>query len=317
MGTGSLGNVLLDAQNKVLMDSFDRVQTTWDQWCAVGSAPDFKTINMVAMGTFCDWERVYEGAPIKYGSLQDKKETATIKTYGRGTTISREMFINDDLSALTGLLQKIGIGAATLVEDLVYNSMTASTLVGPSTAETGHATLFVNGENLIASGGTVSVSTLGVARKGLRKLATLGPDDKGQSRTRYTGLMPKFLLTGIDNETTIDQVLGSQYDPAGSAGTLTVNPFGPTGRNRLTPIFSEALQYYLDAQSKSNGWYLIADKNSGFELCKVFFLNGRRRPVLEKADAPIGQALGMSFQGYFDVGVGFPEWRAGFCNAGS
>jgi len=66
-----------------------------------------------------------------------------------------------------------------------------------------------------------------------------------------------------------------------------------------------------------NGWYLIADKNSGFELCKVFFLNGRRRPVLEKADAPIGQALGMSFQGYFDVGVGFPEWRAGFCNAGS
>jgi hypothetical protein len=47
VSTGSLGNILLDAKNKMIAASFDRTATTWDRWCGVGSAQDFKTINMV------------------------------------------------------------------------------------------------------------------------------------------------------------------------------------------------------------------------------------------------------------------------------
>jgi hypothetical protein len=310
----------MDASNKVMGTSFDRVPTTWSAWCDSGSAADFKDINIISKSQFSDWKKVLDGQPIPSGIFRDKYETGSIDTYGLTVSLPRKAIVNDDLGMLTDTLQQIGSGAALGIEDLVYQTLVGTALAGPSITETSRDMFNATDGNLISSSGTVSVTNLGTARQTLRKLSTYGPNDKGVSRARYTGISARYLLTGVDNETSIDQVLGSVYDPSTSNDTQTVNPFGPNGRNRLEPIYSEALQYYLTSAShgnKPNAWYLVADKSAGWVAMRVYFLNGQQRPVLRRKESTVGEPLGISMDGYLDYGVAVPEWRAAVCNDGA
>lgn len=317
VSSGDFSAILMDAMNKVVGTSFEREMTTYQAWCASGSTKDFKTINIISKGAFSDWEKILDGAPIPYGKFSDKYETGSIDTYGKALAMPRKAIINDDMGFFTDLLQMVGAGAARSVDDLVYETMVGTSLAGPTVTETSAAlfnsTATASGGhyNLIATSGVVSHTTLNTAQLRLRTRPKLAPDKK--SKARYAGAAMRYLVTGVNNEMAIRQLLASQYDNA-SAGSLAANMWT---NGSIIPVFSETLQYYLDAQSKSSAWYGIADPNSGYTLCKVFFLNGQRVPTLRRSESSVGEPLGIVMDGYFDFGVAFPEWRAAVCNDGA
>lgn len=318
VSSGDFSAILMDAMNKVIGTAFSREMTTYQLWCASGSAKDFKSINIISKGAFSDWEKILDGAPIPYGKFSDKYETASIDTYGKALAMPRKAIINDDMNFFTDLLQMVGQGAARSVDDLVYETMVGTSLAGPTITETGGAlfnstavTSSGGHYNLIASSGIVSHATLNTAQLRLRTRPKLSPDKK--SKTRYAGASMRFLVTGVNNEMAIRQLLSSQYDNT-ATGSLAANMWT---NGSIIPVFSETLQYYIDLQSKSSAWYGIADPNSGYTLCKVFFLNGQRMPTLRRSESSVGEPLGIVMDGYFDFGVAFPEWRAAVCNDGA
>ena len=327
MTSGSLPSILLDAMNKMIGTSFDSFDPTWAQWCGVGSVSDFKDIHMISRGSFSDVQEIKDGEGPKLGKFDDKQETASLNTYGNGVNISRKTFINDDMGALSDMMSMLGAAHARGVEDLVYSTFVGTSLAGPTMTEPdsdGSTRTFFSSTagtssaaevNLLATSGVLSESTLATARKTLRKLGMLTAKDKGVSRTRWTGLEPRYVLTGVDKEEEIMRYFAS---PALIMNTVADDlvPLSTAKRN-LIPIFSPALQYYLTAQSKADAWYVIADKNSGYQACRVYFLNGNQRPILRKKENSVGEALGMSFDGYFDYGIATPEWRAAVCNDGA
>jgi len=313
---GNFSGIFIDVMNKVVGTSFDRVETTWNKWAATGSAKDFRDIYIVSKGTFSDWQKVPDGRPIPTGVFTDKYETASVDTYGRGLTIPRKAIVNDDMGFMTDLLSFIGQGAAQGIEDLVYETLVGTSLAGPTLKETSRALFNATDGNLISSSGTISHTALKTARQTLRKLAVLAPGDQGESRTRYTGLKGKYILTGVDNESDIDQFLKTPTFMVTGDTDATDKPVANIWTN-LVPIYSESLQYYLDDDSSDNAWYLVADKSQGYALCRVYFLNGQQRPILRKADSGVGEPLGINMEGYLDYGVSFPEWRAAVCNDGA
>ncbi len=320
VSAGHLPYILADASNKVLMKGYEDGPATWRQWCATGSAPDFKTVNMPTLSITSDWAAVIDGEPIPKGKIGDKYETGSVTTHGRGISVSRKAIVNDDLDALTDLLRWLGMGAARRLEDQVYYNLVGTSMAGPTVTESGKTNLFDNTsgkDNLLGSSGAVSTTTLGTARKTLRKLPTLAPDDAGETRSRYTGIDGRYLVTGVDNEEAIMRFFNSAVLGGYGTSAATMLATSNIWTGTVVPIFSPALQYYLTDQSVANGWYLIADPRSGYQLCKVIFLNGKQVPYLRKAESGIGDPLGVNFEGYFDFGVAFPEWRAGVANDGA
>jgi hypothetical protein len=90
------------------------------------------------------------------------------------------------------------------------------------------------------------------------------------------------------------------YDPAGSAGTLTPNPYN--GR------FTVVTDARLDGQvSGTAAWYLLADPNV-YETVEVAFLNGIAEPYMRENPDWAGQ--GMEYMVGVDFGVSALDFRA-------
>lgn len=329
LGTGQLSSILMDAQNKVMGTAFDGFDSTWSQWCGTGSASDFKTINIISSSTFSDVREILDGDAAYKGTLGDKYETASMSTYGNGVVIGRKVFVNDDLGMINDIMQKMGQAHARGVEELVYKTWVGTALAGPQMTETdgnGDTRYLFEDDanssaetecNMLTSTGTLDEPALRTARARLRKLAVLSADDNGMSKTRYTGLQPRYYLAGIENEETDIRYFSST--------TLVMNTVADdmanvsTAKRGITPIFSPTLQYYLDDSSygnASNAFYIIADQNTGYTACRVYFLNGQQRPTLRRREMAAGEPLGIVFDGYFDYGVATPEWRAAVCSDG-
>ena len=72
------------------------------------------------------FERVNESGEYKYGSLMEGGETYQLGTFGKIVAFTRQMIINDDLSALERLPMLFGNAAADLESDIVYGILTAN-----------------------------------------------------------------------------------------------------------------------------------------------------------------------------------------------
>ena len=101
--------------------------------------------------------------------------------------------------------------------------------------------------------------------------------------------------------------MAAQYDPAGSAGTLTPNPW--SGR------FEVITDARLDGQTSGTAaWYLFADPND-IAAFEVVFLDGVQTPFLdEMVDFDTDS---MKFKVRLDYGIACGDWRAGYLNDGA
>ena len=59
--------------------------------------------------------------------------------------------------------------------------------------------------------------------------------------------------------------------------------------------------------NSAKAWYLFANP-SVLAAFEIVFLNGRRRPVIERVEAP-PNTLGMGFRSYLDVGINSQDFR--------
>jgi hypothetical protein len=94
--------------------------------------------------------------------------------------------------------------------------------------------------------------------------------------------------------------MASQYDPAGSAGTLTPNPYN--GR------FEVVTDARLDGQTYGTAaWYLLGDPNI-YDTVEVAFLNGIAEPYMRENPDWAGQ--GVEYMVGVDFGVSALDFRA-------
>lgn len=260
-GTSDFSNLLANVANKALLAGYDEAPETWQEWCRVGSIPDFKATDRAGLSNFSDLDEVKEQGEITHGTLSDVKESLTLVTWAKLFGISRQALINDDLQALGAIPRKMGRAAARKIGDLCYNI-----LIDNAALDQDAVALFsvATHANLITSGAAPSVSTLDVLRT-----AMAVQTDPGGNGT--LGIPIKYLLCPIALQTTSETLVAATYDPAGTAGTLKPNPF----QNRVKVIADAR----LDADSAVK-WYVLADQNM-FDTVEIAFLDGNQSPLLE------------------------------------
>lgn len=303
MGSSDLPAVLADTMNKEFLGGFEGAPTTFQEVVAETDNPNFMTKSMTKISSFSDMDDLPEGMPFKQGKFSDKKEQITLATKGKMLTLTRQLIANNDTAAISTFPRAMSTSMRLKMNRDFYDLLTSNALVGPTCVEDSVA--FFNDTahgNLEASSGVPSVSTLGAADKKMLEQTLLKstPD----APTEYLNLTGSILLTGTANRMTCLQLFGSANDPAATDGKIVTNPYN----GMIRPVFDAYLQSKLTTAGKTYAWYLFAGP-SIFRNWVVAYLSGNRTPTLRSEPSQVGQALGISYDIFFDYAFGFEDYR--------
>ena len=186
--TSDFPYLLADAGNKILLPAYQTATPTYRLIAAQRIFTDFKPHKFLRVGDFPDLLEVGEGGEIQRGTIGENRELVTMGTFARIVSVTRQMLINDDLSAFSDLATLAGRRVANWENAFVYALLAENTNLGPTLSD-GHTLFKTNHNNYTSSGTAVNLPVeLGKSRALMRKQT--GIDGM------KLNLAPRFLVGG-------------------------------------------------------------------------------------------------------------------------
>ena len=286
-GTGAFPGILSNVANKSMAQAYQEAPTTFQLWTGRGSNSDFKAATRYRLSEADSLELIRENGEFEAGEMTEASVTASIATYGKTFSLTRQAIINDDLGALNQMPAKYGAAAKRMIDNMVYKVLTDNpTIEG--------AALFHNSHKNLGSG-ALSVASLGAAKAAMAKQKNIGGKES-------LNIQPAFLIVPVDLEVVAAQLINSVVDP--SKNNAAVNPFA----NKLTVVSTPIL-----SDSSQAVWYLASAP--GFcPTVEVTYLNGVDSPTIESAVQ--FDTLGIKYRIYQDVGVNLLDFRGLYKSSG-
>ena len=222
-----------------LRAAYEAAPTTYQLWARrAANLPDFRITNVLAVGGAPELKKLNEAGEYTYGTISEDATGYRAFSYGRAIALTRQMFVNDDLSAFDRLLQRFGESARRLENRLVYDQIAKN-----PTMQDGKALFHADHGNLLAATSTLTLDNMGKVRALMRKQKDL--DGKTQ-----LNLAPAYLIVPSDLEQAAYTFTSSNYSPTTMAD---VNEFRAGGRTAVEPI----VEPLLDEVSTA-AWYMAA-----------------------------------------------------------
>lgn len=280
--TLSLPGILSNVANKEILQGYMEEDSVWRMIAQIKSVSDFKTVTSYRMLDDMEYEKLGPDGKIKHGTTGEESFTRSVDTYAKMYSLTRRDIINDDLSALDDLRNRVGRGGAIKLNDLYWTTFLANT-----------GTIWTAARTNYISGSTTNLGTdgvgLGLGVKAWRQRRS--PSADGSKRISGTA---RYLLVPPELETVADQlyVARNVNNVAVSSANIHANKYQPIIANQLS---DSAYTGY-----STTAWYLMGDPGMGAPVV-VSFLNGQETPTVESADADF-DTLGVQFRGYHDFG---------------
>ena len=282
-GTSSLPGILSAAANKSMAKGYQAAQTTFEQFTTVGSNTDFKEATRYRLSEAGSLLEIKENGEFVQDELTEGSAKTKVLTYGRAFSFTRQMIVNDDLSALTRIPSLYAAQAKRGINRLVYKALAEAKL----TAKDG---------NLADTGAALSLATIDEARQAMRKQKNLRGEE-------FLNITPKYLIVPTKSEFLARQLLTSTSDP-------NATHYGVTN-----PLMG-SLQIITDAELDAldtDAYYFLADQML-MDTIEVTYLNGNQRPGIESQVA--FDTLGIRYRIYMDYGVTVVDTKGIYKNAG-
>lgn len=278
--THAIGNLLEAAVNKFLLAGFNAVESVWKDISSVRSVADFKAVNLYRLNGSMKFQKVGNAGELKVAQASDTKRSLAADTYGITTQLTRQDLINDDMSALSLIPQRIGRGAALSLNEVVWAEFLDS-----------NSTFFQKATP--GAGNALSFASLSAATTAYRKLT----DPDGNP----LGITPRILLVPPELELTAAQLMTQSMLIASGLSSTSAKEVQPSA-NVLAGRYRVVVSNYL---TSSSTWWLVADA-ADLPALDTVFLNGQQVPTIEQVQADY-QLLGVAMRGYMDFGVAKAE----------
>lgn len=285
--------LLADAANKRLQAAYEEEPSSWADWCATGETSDFKTVNLLRMGSFNSLDVIPEGQEYTQGTITEEREQLTPYTVGKYIQMTRQMIVNDDLQAFARMASILGAAAGRTVNEDVY-----AALIANADMSDGVDLFHADHNNLAGTGTALSVASLGVGRSAMRKQK--GPGGTG----RALNIIPTSLIVPVALEDSANVINASEFDPDDTGNTRSPNP----QRNRYNVVSDPLLD-----ETSVVAWYLAAASNRA-PLMEVHFLDGNQSPRVDDEEEFLTDAV--RWKVALDYGVKANDWRGGYRNPG-
>ncbi|RVT97903.1 terminase [Rhodovarius crocodyli] len=282
--------LLENAGNKMLEAGMALANPSYRRIFAYRPFNDFKAHSFLTAGDFPALEELGEGGAIKDGTISEKRERVTAKTYAKAIAVTRQMLVNDDLGAFTDFGSMIGRRVADFENAMAYAQLGANSGAGPTLAE-GNTTLFATTRgNRAASGAAISETTLDAAYAGIIEHTSLDG--------LKLNLRPSILLTG------------SAYRGAALRYTRQIVA---TEAGKVA-LYTD-LEPIVDANVTGNRWYLFPEPGAAPTFV-YGYVNGQSAPQI-RVHNPIPGRDGMQVEVVHDFAVGAIGWRGAWFNQGA
>ncbi len=289
--SSDLPNILSNVANRRIMEGYEAAGETWSIWCGDGSVPDFKPQTLLRLAEFGDLDEIPEHAEYKYDSIDETQETVQVATFGKMIALTRQMIINDDLEALTGIPAAMGEAAARKVADVAY-----AVLIANAAMADGIALFHADHGNLAAAGAAPNITTLGEAIKAMK----LQKDIRGLRRLT---IRPEYFIAPVAYEAQMEQFFNSEYEGTQEKPGLK-NIYAGS-------YFTRVYEPRLDDDS-ATAWYLAGPKG---KFVKVYFLNGNQTPYTESKQG--WNVDGVEYKVRIDAAAAAIDHRFGYKNPGA
>jgi phage major head subunit gpT-like protein len=280
--THDISNLLSATVNKFLLAGFDSVESAWRSISAVRSVNDFKAVSQYRLNGGFKFQKVANGGEIKNAAAKDEVRTISAETYGIMTSVTRTDLVNDDLSALTAVPQRIGRGGALTLNDVFWTNFKDD------------SAFFTTAKGNKSQAGATELGTTASLNAALTLYRKLKDRDGNPMATT-----PRVLLVPVDLEIKAAELMNSIQIVSGTTG---LQPSTNVFAGRYEVVSST---YLTDPKD----FYLLASP-ADLPVMEVAFLNGVQSPVVETAEADFN-VLGVQMRGYFDFGVSKGEDLAG------
>lgn len=273
----------------MLLSGWAAQDTTYQLWCGIDSAPDFKTFNLVSLSEADSLDEIPEGSKYTHGDVRDAREQAYLLTYGKIFAITRQAIINDDLGAMMRVPEAYGRAARRKVNALAYAVLTANGNMADGIA------LFNSSHGNVGTGGAISTTTIGEAFKLMRM-------QKGIKSLEYLNIVPRYLIAPVTKEATAEAFFNT-IQISNAAGDVLTNQYAG---NRITRVYDPL----LDA-SDTTDWFMAAEKG---QTITVYFLQGQSEPYMEQQQG--WNVDGTEMKVRIDAAAKAVDWRGLFMNEG-
>lgn len=292
MTSSAFPNLLLSVANRVLEQSWDEAESTYQYWTQVEFFQDFRPKQYVnrkpLLGIF---DKVTEGGERKYITMEEGSRAWSIESYGEKLLFTRKMLINDDLGALIGIVKDIVAKGKRTINTHVYDLALMEGIYKNYKMGDGKPIFHADHKN-IGTKGALSEETL-------EELDTLiGEQVETNGKEQISlNITPEFLLVGRGNRLLARKLLRSTASVSGDNSGV-VNPF-------------QNLYTLVEEQRLNKAYMLTAKKRT----ISVGFLAGNtsQMPIIEMTNKGLD---GIEFNIELDFGVSVTDWRGMALNKG-
>ena len=281
-----------DTAQRTFIGAYEEEPHAWSAFCRRRDFRDFREVKDVSMSSAMVPGTLLENGEYKATTFRSDAMAAQLTTYGTKVSVSRQMVINDDLSAIGEIPEQLGRGCRTLEHNLVLALITGDA----ATAIDGTA-LFDAGHNNTGAG-ALSIASISDGVTAMRKQT----DPAGSKMN----LEASFLLVPAALELEARQLISPPgYYPA--QGT------GANGPN----IYAGQMQVYVDTRfddASATQFYLVAAPNR-VPTIRYGYLEGEGGPsidTMEKRDPD-----GVTMMCRHDFGVSLQDFRGFYRSSGA
>ena len=257
--SGDFPELFLDAMHKRLLRDYRRANYMWEKVCTIKPVKDFKTQHAILMGYFGDLPTVLEeGTYLTPSALTDTKESYALAKKGRIVTLTLEAIANDDMSAFTKIVNRLGIAAARTLAKYIFRTLIMS---NPVMAADSLAVFHASHGNLITD--ALSSTALKSMLALLQNQTEPGSGEKfGMDTTSLNLWVPTAL--SLDGRSLTE----AQNEPGGNDDSLakTIRTLGISSNTQ--PVFDDTNDYLLTASTNE------------LDLVEIGFFNGQREPEM-------------------------------------
>jgi hypothetical protein len=268
------------------------------------TAQDFKPINRVMLADAPVLQALNEKGEYHRANLTENNINYALGTYGEIVALTRKVIINDDLQAFTRVPALLGVAAAQLESNTVWNIITSNPAAIYAGDKVSTALFHANHGNLLTGAGSsidntvqsaVPLTALGKGRAAMRL-------QKGPQGTPLN-LIPRFVAVPTALETYMLQLV-YPINIASADATKVV----PEWVRGLVPV----VEPRLDANS-GNAWYLIADP-AQIDTVEYCYLEGQQGVYIETKQG--FEVDGVEIKARMDFGAAALDFRGMQKNAG-
>ena len=295
-GTSDFAVLFENVMHKVLMSAYATQGDTWSRFCGTKQVSDFRAHNFFRTGSFGALDDLNENGEYKNKPIPDgEKSTLSIGTKGNIIGLSRQAVINDDMSALADLAQKLGRAARLSIEVEVYTALLLNSGLGPTQSDS-QPFFHANRTN-------VNTSATANTAAGWDADRVVMAQQRDISSNEFLDLRPSVLLVPLAKGTEARVLNASQYEPTDNKFQKPNSASGMAKDIIDSPRLSGTRRY----------WFADPGQNPAI---LVGFLEGQGEgPVLESSEG--WRTDGTELKVRMDFGVKFFDPKCAVTNAGA